>query len=121
MSATAVITEYYSAMNQHCLDQVLSYLHQDVLVTFPEEERNWQGVEVAREKFSGMFQRMPSFTGRFEVLSEDTVVHDDQSDDWNEYIIKVACHFTCKVTESDSSRNMVYHIRQKLIEKIHHL
>ena len=64
-----VVGDYYAAMNAHVVDRALSFLHPNVLVTFPEQERNWRGVEAAREKFGGMFERMPGFTGSFEVVN----------------------------------------------------
>ena len=62
-----VVAEYYAAMNGHSMERALSFLHRDVNVTFPERERNWRGVAAARDKFGGMFQRMPGFKGTFEV------------------------------------------------------
>ena len=65
-----VVTEYYAAMNSHSVERALSFLHRDVAVTFPERERNWSGVAAARDKFGGMFKRMPGFRGTFEVSEE---------------------------------------------------
>ena len=62
-----VVAKYYAAMNSHSVERALSFLHPDVNVTFPERERNWSGVGAARNKFGGMFQRMPGFKGSFEV------------------------------------------------------
>ena len=67
-----VVADYYAAMNGHSVERALSFLHRDVSVTFPERERNWRGVAAARDKFGGMFLRMPGFKGTFEV-SEETL------------------------------------------------
>ena len=86
-------------------------------VTFPETDRNWQGSSVAHEKFSGMFQRMPTFTGSFEILSEVSSGEGGEGVD----LVTVACRFQCVESQADSARNMTYHIQDQLIMEIHHL
>ena len=72
-----VVADYYAAMNGHSVERALSLLHRDVAVTFPERERDWRGVAAAaRDKFGGMFQRMPGFKGTFEVSEEDRAVEE---------------------------------------------
>lgn len=112
---STVLSDYYAAMNAHDVEKALTYLHPEVLVTFPEQERTWQGVALAHEKFSGMFEKMPSFTGSFEVLS--------QTSDGGEgaEVVTVACRFQCVASQADYARNMTYHIQHNLITQIHHL
>jgi hypothetical protein len=121
-------------MNAHDVDQALTYLDSDVRVTFPEPERNWEGIGVAKEKFAGMFQRMPTFVGRFEEIAEPLLQSSDNADnapaeasdggggaDASGTIINVACHFQCVTSKSESERNMTYHIQNNLIKVIRHL
>mmetsp|Transcript_23487 Transcript_23487/g.39853 ORF Transcript_23487/g.39853 Transcript_23487/m.39853 type:complete len:122 (+) Transcript_23487:173-538(+) len=117
-SSTAVLSGYYDAMNAHNVSTALSFLHQDVLVTFPEQDRSWQGISVAEDKFSGMFERMPTFKGEFNVVSADEETASDGSAIDK---ITVSCKFQCVQSQSNSSRNMLYHIRNNLITQIHHL
>ena len=123
-----VVGDYYAAMNAHVVDRALSFLHPNVLVTFPEQERNWRGVEAAREKFGGMFVRMPGFTGSFEVKGEETRPSPHEGGDGDgadvstvTTVLTVACRFRCAQTGSDSARDMVYHVCGGLIAEIHHL
>lgn len=114
-SSSNVLTEYYAAMNSHDVERALTFLHPDVVVTFPEEERNWQGSSVAAEKFGAMFLRMPTFVGSFVVTScveQEAMSH---------VVVTVACRFRCVESHSDSERNMTYHIQHNLITEIHHL
>jgi ketosteroid isomerase-like protein len=121
-----VLSNYYAAMNAHDVVTALTFLHPDVIVTFPEEDRNWKGTSVANEKFSGMFQRMPSFTGSFEVLSRESIMsavdgtENGQCEAGIEKI-SVACRFQCVQSGSDSGRNMTYLIQNCLITEINHL
>lgn len=110
-----VLKSYYEAMNAHDVGQALSFLAEHVCVTFPEEARNWTGICSAQAKFSGMFERMPSFHGSYAVVSaldaDGTVV------------VEVQCQFTCPKSSHESSRNMIYHIStsDSKIVKIEHL
>ena len=79
------------------------------------QERNWSGLEAAREKFGGMFVRMPGFKGSFEVKGEE-----EEGEGAAVTVLTVACRFQCAQTGSDSARDMVYHVREGLITEIHH-
>lgn len=118
-TATAVLQSYYNAMNEHDVDKSISFLSEDVEVTFPEVERNWNGRGNGKVKFEGMFARMPGFTGSFE-LCEGGVLENETC---NQITLTVSCRFICRESGSDSQRNMRYTI-DKLhnhIIKIEHL
>jgi hypothetical protein len=109
-------------MNAHDVMKALTFLHPFVSVTFPEQERNWKGTDIAKEKFSGMFLRMPTFAGSFEVLSQqDSGNGDGGSESSGGEVVTAACRFQCKESRSDSIRNMTYHIQDGHITEIHHL
>ena len=55
------LLKYYQAINEKDIEVIQSFLSVDVQVNFPDSSRNWQGIECAREKFSLMYQRNPSF------------------------------------------------------------
>ena len=141
--SVVLLTEYFYAMNAQNVSRALHFLHDHVVVTFPEEERNWCGIIAAKKKFSDMFERMPMFTASFELVSID-----ERQGNKNEsahasnrgencedvvYVVTVACVFNAN-TDSESKRNMIYHIqgnsRAKLMQgnerdmkiiEIHHL
>ncbi len=116
-NCTSVLSDYYTAMNAHDVDAALLWLSPDVLVTFPEAERNWQGISLAREKFKGMFERMPGFVGTFEIVS----VSSDNGESLVIDKVNAACNFKCTLSQTENTRNMVYHIHKQLIIEIHHL
>ena len=97
-----LLSKYYDAMNAHDVALAISFLADDVVVTFPEEERNWGGAENAREKFSGMFVRLPTFHGTY------VVNHSIEKD--GKAIVNVSCKFVCNASSHESSRDMQYEI-----------
>jgi len=102
-------------MNEHETERCLSFLSVNVEVTFPESERNWRGRDTGKAKFDGMFMRMPSFTGSFNVT--------DVNETATESIITATCRFVCQTSSSDSQRVMKYTIdnNSQQIVKIEHL
>lgn len=104
---------YYEAMNAHNVTLATSFLADDILVTFPENERNWSGIEKAWSKFSVMFERMPTFKGSFDVSSI--------AEEGDRTVAQVSCEFVCESTAHNSTRDMIYHIKNGKIIEIHHL
>ena len=116
-TAELVLFKYYDAMNQHNIAKTISFLDDSVSVTFPDAERNWKGIDVATEKFQGMFIRMPSFKGRFTVV--DTKELETDKTLWS---IRTSCIFESANSEP-SSREMIYIINvvESKIVRIDHL
>ena len=89
-------------------------------VIFPEAERNWKGKDVGIEKFQGMYQRMPKFVGTIEnflpasSLSEPLMYAEDV------YNVGATCSFKCSESGTDSTRVMLYSIRDEKIVRIVH-
>ena len=109
-----ILSAYYEAMNKHNMEDILTYIHSDIAVTFPESERNWQGVENVRIKFGGMFEKMPTFRG-------DYVISNIEEND-NAIYLHTKCTFKCQQTNFNSSRPMIYTINNtNKITKIQHL
>eukprot|EP01124_Arcella_intermedia_P000706 TRINITY_DN10383_c0_g1_i1.p2 TRINITY_DN10383_c0_g1~~TRINITY_DN10383_c0_g1_i1.p2 ORF type:complete len:114 (+),score=14.36 TRINITY_DN10383_c0_g1_i1:67-408(+) len=67
-AARAIVEGYYQAINQGSVEKMVSYVSEDVLVLFPEESRNWQGIATATLKFTDMFKRNPNFRASFRHL-----------------------------------------------------
>jgi hypothetical protein len=108
-----ILQAYYKAMSSQDLYKTISFLGEDVRVSFPEEDKNWCGSLIALEKFEGMFKKRPTFQGSYSILEKD------RTKDYLE--VKVACKFSCKLTNMSSNRNMIYHITEKAIVYIAHL
>jgi hypothetical protein len=66
-----ILDEYYQSMNNHTLD-CLEFLSDDVVVTFLEKERNWNGKEMAKEKFGKMFSLYPTMNGEILEIFKET-------------------------------------------------
>lgn len=110
-----ILCKYYEAMNKHEMNDILKYIDDNVHVTFPEVERNWKGIQNVDAKFGGMFERMPTFHAAYKITHMEI---DDEKD--IEYIY-TNCQFTCNATSSNSSRDMVYLIKDDKIIEIRHL
>lgn len=120
--ANILLSSYYQEMNNHNVDGAVSYLDDDIIVTFPENERNWNNKVNAQQKFQLMFERMTTFHGTFDV-TDCKLIHTDDNIDNIIINITANCRFTCTSSNSDSSRTMVYKISQlsSKIVQIDHL
>ena len=114
---STLLTAYYDAMNAQRMDEILTYLDPDIVVTFPEKERNWKGHDNVRLKFGGMFERMPLFKGVFEVTAEKP--RGDRT------VLHTSCTFMTDPDDpgTNTSREMVYFINNSSnkIYEIQHL
>ena len=54
-----LVRQYYRAIDAHDVDGMLLCVAPDVLVTFQEVSRNWQGADVAQTKFANWFASCP--------------------------------------------------------------
>ena len=114
--AVSVISAYYAAMNHHDVSKAIAFLDEAVVVTFPEKERNWSSKAFAAEKFGGMFERTPSFNCSFTV---DSIAQDH--DEVGKQIFIVTCNCRFQSVDSDSSRIMLYNVKDNRIARIEHL
>jgi len=112
--AITILSNYYCAMNSHNVELALSFLDDEVQVSFPENDRNWSSLLTAKEKFSGMFTRMPTFRGEFEVLNSGAI-------EGESVVINVKCKFSCVATGMDSTRCMRYLVMGGKLKEIDHL
>jgi hypothetical protein len=119
--AVQLLTQYYAAMNSHSVEAVLLFLDDDIAVDFPEADRNWNSIATAKEKFSDMFVRLPTFTGGFEVIQCEAKGTTDEKSDG--IFIQMKCRFSCIATEMQSRREMRYLVSRTnwKIKEIHHL
>eukprot|EP00929_Paragymnodinium_shiwhaense_P097075 TRINITY_DN58850_c0_g1_i1.p1 TRINITY_DN58850_c0_g1~~TRINITY_DN58850_c0_g1_i1.p1 ORF type:complete len:143 (-),score=38.14 TRINITY_DN58850_c0_g1_i1:291-665(-) len=104
-----VVRGYYVAVNTHDPEGMLAACAHDVEVTFPDASRNWKSIETAREKFSGMFEKLPGFKAdwTFEEAADDAD------------IVTVTAHFTAE--GYDAHRKMVYTMKEGKIARIDHI
>jgi len=158
MSQSQLLTNYYNAMNKHNMNDILLYIDDNIHVTFPEIERNWNGINNVIIKFGLMFERMPSFESFYEITNIEVFKDIETKETINEtnnknnnanenvsqlqtqlhtdvststaaptptpgsiQIIHTNCRFTCKATNSDSKRSMIYKIHNNKIIEIQHL
>jgi ketosteroid isomerase-like protein len=91
------------------VDGMVAVLHPEIEVTFPETERNWNGIQTARQKFLAMFDKYPDFHATYEITSED------------DHSATLACHFWDPKTDYDVHRTMKYIFEGGKILAIHHL
>lgn len=109
----SILQSYYKAMSSQDLNKIISYLDKDVHVCFPEKDRNWCGSLIALKKFEDMFKKWPSFQGTYSILSKNSN---------KSYVeVKLACNFSCKLTNMVSKRDMIYRITEDTIIYIAHL
>mmetsp|Transcript_11568 Transcript_11568/g.15926 ORF Transcript_11568/g.15926 Transcript_11568/m.15926 type:complete len:128 (-) Transcript_11568:1044-1427(-) len=118
-----VLREYYNAMNKQDLLKALSFLGEDVMVIFPESDRNWSGKTIAKEKFEGMFKRMPGFYGEFDINSV-TKSNRFNSEVSSEVVeVKASCRFSSSINNEVSKRDMEYTIdipTGKILKIVHY-
>lgn len=126
--AIYVLTKYYDAMNAHDVDAALCFLDEEVVVSFPEVQRNWNSLALAKEKFSGMFTRMPTFTGEFKVVEpcsqkqiENKTTSSSKGTSSDGIVINVKGKFACVATGMESERDMRYLVVGEKIKEIDHL
>lgn len=107
--AKDLIQSYYCAMNNRSVDDSISFLSNDIEVEFIDDpSKNWKGLDLARSKFTGMFERMPNFVGTINKIN--TEEHDLSL---KLYSVKADCRFACPTSESDSTRTMNYIVNVK--------
>jgi ketosteroid isomerase-like protein len=95
-----IISSYYDALNKKDIFTAVSYLDDNVLVRFPEENRNWEGAATALKKFKFMFNKLPGFHGTLHFL--------DVSHQRGATAVRARCEFICTITGYKSVRDMVY-------------
>jgi ketosteroid isomerase-like protein/surfactin synthase thioesterase subunit len=110
--AKALISKYYDALNQQDIYGAVALLDNEVLVRFPEGNRNWSGASTAAQKFKFMFKKLPGFTGHLTFL--------DVSHQNNTIAVRAQCEFVCEVSDYRSTRDMVYVVRDGKILLIEH-
>lgn len=109
----SILQSYYRAMSSQDLHKTISFLDKNVRVCFQDEDKNWSGSTIALKKFEDMFKRWPSFHGSYSILKED------RKENYLE--VKLACKFSCKLTNMTSNRDMIYHITESAIVYISHI
>lgn len=118
MLVEELIKRYYNAMNSHDVDKSIAFLSACIDVQFTDDaDKNWMGIDLAKTKFTGMFQRMPAFLCSINVLTIEEVSHDNCV--WH---LRGQCHFCCSISNSDNMRVMDYLVdmnSMKIIKIIH--
>jgi hypothetical protein len=105
--------KYYELMNERNVDNIIKLFHDDIKVTFKEEERNWEGKKTAIEKFTNMYKNNPNY--KCEILEMESFK------DENKIIAK--CYFGQSEDVNiklENSKPMTYHFGSSLITRIDH-
>ena len=110
-NAMKILRLYYSAFNDHDIREAVGYLGNNIQVTFPDIKKNWSTSIIAYDRYTIMFRKSPELKGKFSLLD---LVHEKE-----ETIITVYCHFTCSISGVNTVREMVYVIKDDLIQMIH--
>ena len=114
--AIEILRKYYNAMNEQNSLNAIFFLREDVIVIFPENERNWNGKTLAKEKFEGMFKKMPGFHGEFDVISVKVFDSSQVAE------IETNCRFFSSISNEVSTRDMKYTIdiiTEKILQIVH--
>jgi hypothetical protein len=126
-SVKKMLQNYYDAMNLHDMDLILSFLADDIHVSFKEESRNWKGKEMARSKFGLMYERNPKFKGEIVTLGTPFAKSEVLDSSVNVGVVsKMEIQLVARFGSVDSMEDanlqtMVYTVDEGLrISSIHH-
>ena len=108
--AMKLLRSYYVAFNNHDVSKTVGFLALDVKVTFPDTNKNWTSASTAYDRYTTMFRKSPGLNGKFSLLD---LVHEKGG-----VAITVYCHFTCSASNVNTVREMVYLIKNDLIQAI---
>ena len=108
--AMKLLRSYYVAFNNHNVSKTVGYLALDVKVTFSDVNKNWASASTAYDRYTTMFRKSPGLSGKFSLID---LIHEKGG-----VMITVYCHFTCAASKVNTVREMVYVIKNDLIQAI---
>ena len=108
--AMKLLRSYYVAFNNHNVSKTVGYLALDVKVTFSDVNKNWASASTAYDRYTTMFRKSPGLNGKFSLID---LIHEKGG-----VMITVYCHFTCAASKVNTVREMVYVIKNDLIQAI---
>ena len=111
-AALSLLEKYVEALNSQDILRVVSHLDSDVLVRYPESNRNWCSALRAYEKFSIMFSKMPSLKVQYDVVEVT----------YERNVTTVVCtfQFSCEISSIYTVKSLAFVIRSNKILLIEH-